>query len=209
MLQLLPWLIELPSTGPLCQGRSWMTSACLQLSLKVGIAASLYRCSTSTKSISTKKKKKKPVSANLLSLQDHGASLVWGYLVPCFVLCDLLSFQDEVSWEFLWLFYCRRTFLPEGLESRNWGAYQSVDDLEGAGGSPAMGLVTARNTYCRALCFPRNYHTAVSFLSNDLRDRIRQILGLPSLVVTVLCCGSCANRFNCFVGATRLTSSRK
>jgi hypothetical protein len=172
---------------------------------KVGIAASLYRCSTSKKVYQTKRKKKK-----LCFSQSTFFARPWrvsGLRLPgslLWVFCDL--FSGRSLGEFLWLFYCRRTFLPEGLESRNWGAYQECRRFRRrCGGSPAMGLVTARNmAYCTGTLLSRNYHTAVSFLSNDLRDRIRQILGLPSLVVTVLCCGSCANRFNCFVHATSL-----
>jgi hypothetical protein len=126
----------------------WMTLVGLLATFwKVGIAASLYRVFTIYQSISNKKKES-CFQQSTFFLCKTMARLWGGYLVPCFWVLHRY-FQDEVSWGFFAIFLCRRTFLPEGLESRNWGSLPGCRRFRRRCGGSQMGLVTARNmAYC-------------------------------------------------------------
>jgi hypothetical protein len=148
-----------------------------------GIAASLYPVFNITKSISNKKKKK-PVSS-----QSTFFARPWRVsglrLVPCFgCFVDLFSGRSLVG-SFLGYFIAGGLFFQRVSNRETEELTRSVDDLRSCAGSPANGTRDGSEHACQAgTLLSRNHHTAVSFLSNDLRDRIRQILGLPSLVVT-------------------------
>jgi hypothetical protein len=111
----------------------------------------------------------------------------WFLAFGCFV--DFIGlFRDEVSCGVsLSIFIAGGLFFQRVSNRETEELTRSVDDLEGAAAVVRqMGLVTARNmAYCTGtLLFRATIIPLSAFYQTTWRDRIRQILGLPSLVVT-------------------------
>jgi hypothetical protein len=173
------------------QGRSWKTLVGLLGTFwKVGIAASLYRVFTIYQKYIKKKEEEtlfQPIYFLCKTMARLWLEASWFLAFGCFV--DLVDFfEEDFSWAISFAI-----LIPVGLCFQRVSNLEteelagSVDESEGAAAAARqMGLVTARNmAYCTSALLVRASIIPLSALYQPTwRDRTRQILGLPSLVVT-------------------------
>jgi hypothetical protein len=175
----------------LYQGRSWKTLVVLLGTLwKVGIAASLYRVFSIYQKYIKKKEEEtlfQPIYFLCKTMARLWLEASWFFAFGCFV--DLVElFQEEILWGVPFAILINGGLCFQRVSNRETEELtSSVDDLEGAAAvALQMGLVTARNmAYCTGALLLRATIIPLSALyQTTWRDRIRQILCLPSLVVT-------------------------
>jgi hypothetical protein len=172
------------------QGRSWRTLVSfLGTFWKVGIAASLFRVlSIYQKYIRQKEEETlfQPIYFLCKTMArlwlEASSFLAFGSVV------DLIGlFQEEFIVGAILSTLIAGGLFFQMVFNRKTEKLTSVENLEGAAAAARqMGLVTARNmAYCTGALLVRASIIPLSALyQTTRRDRIRQILGLPSLVVT-------------------------
>jgi hypothetical protein len=173
------------------QGRSWKTLVGLLGTFwKVGIAASLYRVFTIYQKYIKKKEEEtlfQPIYFLCKTMARLWLEASWFLAFGCFVDLVGLFQEDFTRATFLAILIAGGLCLQRVSYRKTEKLTSSVDDLEGAAAAARqMGLVTARNmAYCTGALLVRASIIPLSALyQTTWRDRIRQLLGLPSLVVT-------------------------
>jgi hypothetical protein len=173
------------------QGRSWKTLVDLLGTFwKVGIAVSLYRVFSLYQKYIKKKEEEtlfQPIYFLCKTMARLWLEASWFLAFGCFV--DLFGlFQEDFCWVGFFAILIVGGMCLSGVSDRETEELTgSVDDLEGAAAAARqMGLVTSRNmALCTGALLVRASIIPLSaFYQTTWRDRTRQILGLPSLVVT-------------------------
>jgi hypothetical protein len=172
------------------QGRNWNTLVGLFGTVwKAGIAVSLYRVFTIYQKTIKKKEAEtlfQPIYYLCKTMARLWLEASWFLTFGSFV--DLVGlFQNDFYWGGFFAILISGGLCFQRVFDRETEEIARVDDLEGAAAAARqMGVLTARNmAYCTGALLGRASIIPLSALyQTTWRDRIMQILGLPTPVVT-------------------------